>query len=89
MKGVLWCVALSPDDKYAVTGSEDANARIWQMTTGNCMRVMSGHKGWIMAVVITPDNNRVLTASHDGTARYACILHCCSFTSRDCAQLRV
>ena len=69
LTGVLWCVVLTPDDKYAVTGSEDFTARIWQLSSGQCMRQMAGHKGWIMAVAVTPDGNRVLTASHDGTAR--------------------
>ena len=72
--GVVWSVALTPDDCYAVTGSEDFTARVWDMRTGACAREMAGHRGWIMEVVVTPDGTRVLTASHDGTAR--CVLVC-------------
>ena len=71
--GVIWSIALTPDSQHAVTGSEDFMVRVWSIRTGECVRQMAGHRGWIMEAVVTADGARLLTASHDGTAR--CV-HC-------------
>lgn len=67
----MWAVALTADAQRAVTAGEDFTARVWDMLTGRCTAVLTGHSGWVVDVVITPDGTRGITASHDGTARCA------------------
>ncbi|DBB08019.1 TPA: hypothetical protein ACH3X3_009392 [Trebouxia sp. C0006] len=67
--GAVWSVALTPDSRRVVTGSEDFTARVWDVVSGNCAHVLDGHTGWVVHVCTTADGLRCATASHDGTAR--------------------
>ena len=67
--GVVWAVALTPDGRQALTASEDFTARVWDVMSGTCERVLEGHTGWVVGVAISPDGSHAVTASHDGTAR--------------------
>ena len=67
--GVVWAVALTPDGRQALTASEDFTARVWDIMSGTCERVLEGHTGWVVGVAISPDGSHAVTASHDGTAR--------------------
>ena len=67
--GVVWAVALTPDGRQALTASEDFTARVWDVMSGTCERVLEGHTGWVVGVAISPDGTHAVTASHDGTAR--------------------
>ena len=62
-------VALSPDGRRILTGSEDKTARLWDAETGKTLKVLSGHKGWVTSVALSPDGRRILTGSQDKTAR--------------------
>ncbi len=33
-------VAVTPDGKWAVSGSDDMSVRIWELATGACLRVL-------------------------------------------------
>ncbi|MCJ1428182.1 hypothetical protein MMC29_006090 [Sticta canariensis] len=70
LPGVIWSIALTPNDHHAITGSEDAVARVWNVKSGLLERELAGHKGWIMDMVMAADGATLLTASHDGTARW-------------------
>lgn len=62
---------ISPDGKYIVSGSNDANVYIWQTNQpydGPC--VLKGHEGEVTAVKWSPtDPGRVATCSDDFSAR--------------------
>jgi WD40 repeat protein len=36
-------IAFSPDGQHLITGSEDQTIRLWDIATGECLRVLSGH----------------------------------------------
>jgi hypothetical protein len=62
-------VAFSPDGKYALTGSEDKTARLWDIQTGQEVRQFVGHTELIYSAIFSPDGRYVGTASWDETAR--------------------
>ena len=63
-------VAISPDGKYALTGSDDNTAKYWDLQTGNEFKTLNGHFNDIYSVAISSDGKYALTGSGDFTARY-------------------
>jgi len=59
----------SPDGKYALTASGDKTARIYEVSSGKDLLVLSGHTDRVISAVFSPDGKYVLTASYDSTAR--------------------
>jgi len=64
--GAVSSVAITPDGRYAVTGSVDRTARIWNMKTGEHVHTLSGHENAVQAVAISSDG---YVATYDGIAR--------------------
>ena len=62
-------VCISPDGRYAVSGSYDRNLRLWESGTGRCIRTFYGHTGGVKAVCISPDGKYALSGSDDKTLR--------------------
>ncbi len=62
-------VAVSPDGKWAVSGSQDKTVKIWDLETGECRATLEGHTDRVQSVAITPDGKRILSASIDNSVR--------------------
>src|SRR5262249_29865134 len=62
-------VVLTPDGRYAISGSWDATLRVWDLESGQSVRTLEGHTGWVNALAMTPDGDRVISASVDRTLR--------------------
>ncbi len=63
-------VAISPDGTKLVTGSKDSTAKIWDMSSGQCLQTLTtGHTDYISSVAISPDGTKVFTGSWDNTAK--------------------
>jgi len=62
-------VAVSPDGRWSLTGSETNAARLWNLQTGELLRTFIGHTNTLTAAAFSPDGQRVLTGSADGTAK--------------------
>ena len=62
-------VAFSPDGRLLATAGGDGTARLWDPATGECLRTLTGHDGWVLGVAFSPDGRLLATAGDDGTAR--------------------
>ena len=41
---IMQVVQFHPNSNYISTGSNDRSVRVWDVHTGNCVRVFTGHK---------------------------------------------
>lgn len=71
-------VTLSPHDVAAgctitgnlvLSGSIDASARLWEVRSGRCLSVKTGHTDEVLDVQFNTTGSSFLSASADGTAR--------------------
>ncbi len=67
--GIITSVAYSPDGNYILTSSQDDTARLWDIKTGNTVRIFAAHTDDIWSVVFSPDGQTITTGSFDTTAR--------------------
>ncbi len=67
-KSLVSSVAISPDSKYALSGG-DRILRLWDMETGECLRVFKGQTSGVYSVAISPDGRYALSGDGDDTLR--------------------
>src|SRR5262249_32971541 len=78
----VWAAAISPDGRFALTGAGDPLKQdhtlragsnydlcLWDVTTGEQIRRLVGHKDNVYGVVFTSDGKRALSGSADRTVR--------------------
>jgi WD40 repeat protein len=66
---LITSMAFSPDNKLLLTGSSDKTARLWDLSTGQLLRILSGHTAALTSVAFTPDGKKIVTTSLDKTIR--------------------
>lgn len=62
-------IAISPDSNYAVTGSKDKSAKLWDLRNGREVRSFLGHEHTVNAVDLSSDGKLLITGSYDKTTR--------------------
>ncbi len=62
-------LAFSSDGRFALSGSLDNTARLWDVETGQVIHTLTGHTAGIRNVAYSPDGKYLLTGSADKTAR--------------------
>ena len=62
-------VAMTPDARYAVSGSEDKTVRMWNVSTHECLWTFRGHEDVVLCVAITPDGQYAISGGRDKTLR--------------------
>jgi WD40 repeat protein len=62
-------VCCTPDGKIAVSASDDATLRVWNLQTGECMKTLRGHTSLVRGVCCNFDGTIVVSASDDATLR--------------------
>ena len=61
---LAFCLAMSPDNRWLVTGSRDKTARLWDLTAkdpGATSIALRGHQDTVECVAFTPDSRCVVT----------------------------
>jgi WD40 repeat protein/tetratricopeptide (TPR) repeat protein len=67
--GSIYAAAFSPDSRVVVTASQNKQAHLWDVATGQPIGAPLVHGGPVVAVAFSPDGKKVLTGSGDKTAR--------------------
>jgi len=62
-------VAVTPDGKTVVSGSNDSTLKVWDLETGQCRATFKGHTADVNNVVVTPDGRTVVSSSEDKTLK--------------------
>jgi WD40 repeat protein len=68
---IVTSVAITPDEKYVITGGADKTVRLWDATTGKEIRQFTGHTGKVtgVATISDEDGTYIFSSSDDGTVR--------------------
>ena len=64
-KRYITSVAISPDGKYALSGSFDKTIRYWDLRTGQTIKVFKGYKHSIYSVAISSDGRYAICEGSD------------------------
>ncbi|KAG2744529.1 hypothetical protein P692DRAFT_20644263, partial [Suillus brevipes Sb2] len=54
-EGGLTAVAVFPDRRRMITGSEDKTLRLWDLETGVVLKKMEGHRRQVLALAVSRD----------------------------------
>lgn len=68
-KDFVISVAISADNRYALSGSRDKTLKLWDISTGKCLHTFEGHTGWVNSVDISADGRYALSGSYDKTLK--------------------
>jgi COMPASS component SWD3 len=60
-------VAFSPDGRLLASASWDLTVKLWDVASGNELRSLTGHTGWVTSVAFSPDG--AVLASGSETVR--------------------
>lgn len=56
-----------PSSDYIVSASRDKTIKIWEVSTGYCLRTLNGHRDWVRMIRIHPSGNLMASCSNDQT----------------------
>ncbi len=62
-------MAISPDNKFIVSGSWDNSVRIWEKESGKEIQVLKGHSSKVSSVAISPDSTFIVSGGWDRSVR--------------------
>jgi len=70
-------ICITSDGSFALSGSWDGALRLWEISSGRCVRQFISHKKDVMTVAISPTNRQILSGARDRSIRLWNILGQC------------
>ena len=67
--GAVYSIAISPDGQFFAGGTADGEVRLWRMSDGQPLSIITGHHDSIWSIAFSPDGKTLVSASADKTAR--------------------
>jgi len=64
------CVAISPDGKTILSGSDDKTIKRWNLETGKELKTFRGHQDYVKSVAFSPDGKTMVSGSDDKTIKW-------------------
>lgn len=58
-------IAIAGNGDILATGSRDSRVKLWSLSTGELLRPLDRHKGWIWAIASSPDGQTIASGSAD------------------------
>jgi WD40 repeat protein len=62
-------IALTPDERHAVSSSWQNNLMLWNLETGEMSRLLTGHSGSVNGVALSRDGKWIVSAADDKTIK--------------------
>jgi WD40 repeat protein len=62
-------VAISPDGRFALSGSTFEELKLWDIASGRELRTFTGHRGTVLSVAFSPDGRLGLAGSAHNTIK--------------------
>ena len=53
------------ESKYIICGTQDNTVEIFSFETGECVRILRGHKDFVTSIVAIPNTKLIISGSHD------------------------
>ncbi|MBF0518658.1 MAG: protein kinase [Nitrospirae bacterium] len=60
---------ISHDEKYLLSGSDDKTLKLWDISTGECVKTFEGHRDHVTSVSLSQSNSYALSGSDDKTLK--------------------
>ncbi len=67
--GEVNAVAINPDGKSIVSGSDDKTIKVWDLSSRTLQHTLKGHQDWVYSLAISPDSQTIISGSKDTTIR--------------------
>lgn len=64
-KGMVLCMALSPDGEWLYTGASDTTIRMWSVRTHGSVAVYKGHTSRVNTLAVSDDGERLYSGSDE------------------------
>ena len=68
-KSSIYAVAISPVGNTLATGIRDKAIKLWNVSNGQLIHILTGHKGEVRAVAFSPNGQQIASGSQDGTVQ--------------------